>query len=164
MADLEATGANATVYLRSTAGADNANDYRFRRNAGSVDIGYYSGAAWLLVISTNTTGDVFVPRGGIASGSTARTDALRWAVFKGTLPAAGTTQVVNLTSANKTLVVIGALYDQQLATWNVYDFRSTAGDSWYLSYTRAGGGDQATITFSGNYNSQSYVLIEFYEP
>jgi hypothetical protein len=163
MADLETSPSPCNVYLRQSAGSDTAQDWRLRYQPATdsfLHIQSYNGGAGVYqdAVIISQLGALHV-LGGIAAGSNAGSQVFKVEILTGTLGNTGADNI-GLSYANKTLAVIGSVFDQQINRWSCYDFNAASGggSSYYVTFTRAGGGDTLTITYGGNMYNQSYVM------
>lgn len=169
MADLETSPSPCNVYLRQNAGVNTAQDWRLRYQPGSdslLHIQSYNGGAGLYqdaVLISQLGG--LQALGGIGAGSTSGSQVFKVQIMTGNLSNTGGDNIA-LPFANKALAVIGSVYDNQLGVYLCYDHRATntAGDYYYVTFTRAGGGDTLIVNYGGNVYNQAYTFFVLYEP
>lgn len=167
--DLEASGTPCSVYLRQTTTVDTAKDWRLFFDIAANDrlhIQSYNGGAGAYqdAVIVSQLGAVHA-LGGVAAGSSNPNQLFKVLRLNGNLAATGA-DAIGLPFANKTLAVIGSVYNNQTGLWECYDFLSAnhATNYYNVTYTRAGGGDTLNINYGANVYNQPYEMFILYAP
>lgn len=164
MADLFTEPSPCNVYLRQVAAMNTAQDWRLRYQPAAdslLHIQSYNGGAGAYqdAVIITQLGAVHA-LGGIAAGSANPNQLFKVLRLNGNLAAVGLDNIA-LPFANKTLAVIGSVFNNQTGLWECYDFATgaTLANQYGVTYTRAGGGDTLNINYGANLNNQAYEMF-----